>query len=115
MAGDPDRGRLLGARVAPDAAGSGRDRDVRDLDALEPVHHEPRTAPVPLVAVLTISYAMGAYSDGRAAFVAPFVIAAGMTAVVLTFPDSVFTDFIFPTAFALVAWLAGRALRTRTR
>ena len=57
----------------------------------------------PLIAVLVLSYAMGAYTD------------AGMTGVVVTFEESVFTDFIFPTAFALVTWLAGRGLRTRTR
>jgi signal transduction histidine kinase len=69
----------------------------------------------PLIAVLVISYAMGAHTDGLEARLAPFVILAGMTGVVLTFADSVFTDFIFPTAFALVAWLAGRGLRTRAR
>ena len=26
-----------------------------------------------------------------------------------------FTDYVFPTAFALIAWLAGRGVRTRTR
>jgi signal transduction histidine kinase len=69
----------------------------------------------PLVAVLTISYAMGAHTRGREAFIAPFVILAGMNAVIVTFGDSVFTDYVFPTTFALIAWLAGRGLRTRTR
>ena len=69
----------------------------------------------PLVAVLTISYAMGAHTRGREAFIAPFVILAGMTAVIVTFGDSVFTDYVFPTTFAMIAWLAGRGLRTRTR
>ena len=69
----------------------------------------------PLLAVLVTSYAMGAYTDGREALLAPLVIVVGMTAVVATFETSVFTDFIFPTAFALVTWLAGRGLRTRTR
>jgi signal transduction histidine kinase len=69
----------------------------------------------PLIAVLVLSYAMGAYTDGRQAALAALLIVAGMTGVVATFEKSVFTDFIFPTAFALVAWLAGRGLRTRTR
>ncbi len=69
----------------------------------------------PLIAVLVLSYSMGAYTDGRQAALAALVIVAGMTGVVATFEESVFTDFIFPTAFALVAWLAGRGLRTRTR
>ena len=74
---------------------------------------EPLQAP--LVAALTISYAMGAYTTGRQALAAPLVVVAGMTAVVTTFTDPVFTDYIFPTAFTLIAWLAGRGLRTRTR
>jgi signal transduction histidine kinase len=69
----------------------------------------------PLIAVLVLSYAMGAYTDGRQAALAALLIVVGMTGVVATFEQSVFTDFIFPTAFALVAWLAGRGLRTRTR
>ena len=32
-----------------------------------------------------------------------------------TWEDQVFTDYIFPTAFVLIAWLAGRGVRTRTR
>jgi signal transduction histidine kinase len=70
---------------------------------------------VPLIAVLTMSYAMGAYTDGREALAAPFVILAGMLGVILSFDNQVFTDYIFPTAFALIAWLAGRGLRTRSR
>jgi signal transduction histidine kinase len=69
----------------------------------------------PLIAVLTMCYAMGAYTTGRAAFLAPFVIVAGMLGVVLSFSDQAFTDYVFPTAFALVAWLAGRWLRTRSQ
>jgi signal transduction histidine kinase len=34
---------------------------------------------------------------------------------VFTFEDQVFTDYVFPAAFALIAWLAGRGVRTRTR
>ncbi len=69
----------------------------------------------PLVSVLFASYAAGAYTSGRAALAAPFVVAAGMLTVIFTFDEQVFTDFVFPTAFALLAWLAGRGVRTRTR
>jgi signal transduction histidine kinase len=69
----------------------------------------------PLIAVLTMSYAMGAYTVGRDALAAPFVILAGMVGVILSFENQVFTDYVFPTAFALIAWLAGRGLRTRSR
>jgi signal transduction histidine kinase len=74
---------------------------------------EPLQAP--LIAILVMAYAMGAYTRGASAVAAPLVLAAGMTAVIVTFDDSVPTDFVFPTAFVLVAWLAGRGLRTRTR
>jgi signal transduction histidine kinase len=70
---------------------------------------------LPLVAILFMAYAMGAYTRGTAAIGVPFVLGAGMTAVVASFDDHVFTDFIFPTAFVLVAWLAGRGLHTRAR
>jgi signal transduction histidine kinase len=37
-----------------------------------------------------------------------------MVAISASFAE-VFTDYVFPTAFALLAWLAGRGVRTRTR
>jgi signal transduction histidine kinase len=70
---------------------------------------------VPLIGVLFMAYAMGAYTRGAAAVGVPFVLGAGMTAVVASFDQQVFTDFVFPTAFVLVAWIAGRGLHTRAR
>ena len=70
---------------------------------------------LPLLAVLVMCFAMGAHTDGAAAVAAPIVILAGMLGVVVSLEDQVFTDYIFPTAFAIVAWLAGRGLRTRSR
>jgi signal transduction histidine kinase len=69
----------------------------------------------PLVSALVISFAMGHYTDGREALAAPIIVLAGMLGVVATFEQQVFTDFVFPTAFAMIAWLAGRGVRTRTR
>jgi signal transduction histidine kinase len=69
----------------------------------------------PLVAVLFTAYALGAYTAGRAAAAAPLVLFAGMMAVVSTFAERVFTDYVFPTAFALVVWLGARYLHSRTR
>jgi signal transduction histidine kinase len=69
----------------------------------------------PLIAALVMGYAMGAYTEGRAARAAPFVIVAGVFGVTITWEEPVFTDYIFPTAFVLIAWLAGRGVRTRTR
>jgi signal transduction histidine kinase len=88
---------MLAAWLASDATGS----DVQPLQT-------------PLVAVLFVSYAMGAYTQGLAARLAPFVVAIGMAAISASFAE-VFTDYVFPTAFALLAWLAGRGVRTRTR
>ena len=70
---------------------------------------------MPLMAALFAGYAMGAYTDGREARIAPFVILVGVTGVTSTWEEQVFTDYIFPTAFVLIAWLAGRGVRTRTR
>jgi signal transduction histidine kinase len=69
----------------------------------------------PLMAALFAGYAMGAYTDGREAKIAPFVILVGVTGVSATWNDPVPTDYIFPTAFVLIAWLGGRGVRTRTQ
>jgi signal transduction histidine kinase len=70
---------------------------------------------LPLVAILFMAYAMGAYTAGAAAVAAPLILGIGMLIIVTSFDQRVITDFIFPTAFVLVAWLAGRGLRTRAR
>jgi len=70
---------------------------------------------LPLVAILFTAYAMGAYTTGAWAVAAPFVLVAGMELIIGTFSDNVFTDYVFPPMFALIAWLAGRGLRTRAR
>jgi signal transduction histidine kinase len=70
---------------------------------------------MPLIGALVMGYAMGAYTEGRAARIAPFVILVGVLAVTATWEDQVFTDYLFPTAFVLIAWLGGRGVRTRTR
>jgi signal transduction histidine kinase len=70
---------------------------------------------MPLIGALFMGYAMGAYTDGRDARIAPLVILAGVLGVTATWDDQVFTDYVFPTAFVLIAWLAGRGVRTRTR
>jgi signal transduction histidine kinase len=66
----------------------------------------------PFFAGLLISYAAGAYSERREA---ALVILVGVLGVVQTWDEQVFTDYLFPTAFMLIAWLAGRGVRTRTR
>ena len=70
---------------------------------------------IPLLAVLMVAYALGAYTRGYRAIAAPILLFAGMMAIVSTFEDQVFTDFVFPTAFALVVWLGARYLAARTQ
>ena len=62
----------------------------------------------PLIAVLVMSYSMGAHTSGRAVPASAAIVFAGMLGVVATWDEQVFTDYVFPTGFALVAWLAGR-------
>jgi signal transduction histidine kinase len=70
---------------------------------------------LPLVSIIFMAYAMGAYATGAWAVAAPFVLVGGMELIIGTFVDNVFTDYVFPPMFALIAWLAGRGLRTRAR
>ncbi len=76
---------------------------------------EVQSIQMPLIGALFMGYAMGAYTDGLHARLAPFVILVGVSAVTATWEDQVLTDYVFPTAFVLIAWLAGRGVRTRTR
>ena len=57
-----------------------------------------KSVQMPLIAALFAGYAMGAYTDGRDARIAPFVIVIGVTGVTATWEEQVLTDYIFPTA-----------------
>ena len=70
---------------------------------------------VPFIGVLLFAYGAGAYADGARAYLGLLVMAAGVLTVTALSPNQVAGDYIFPTAFAAVSWLSGRALRTRTR
>jgi signal transduction histidine kinase len=70
---------------------------------------------VPLVVVLVASYSMGRYTSGVAVRMSFFVVVAGLLCVVSTMEDQSASDFLFPTAFAVIAWVAGRAVRTRSQ
>ena len=69
----------------------------------------------PFLGVLLFAYGAGAYADGRTAYLGLLVMICGVFAVTSMSPTRIAGDYIFPTAFAIVAWLAGRALRTRTQ
>jgi signal transduction histidine kinase len=70
---------------------------------------------VPFLGVLLFSYGGGAYADGARSYAALAVMACGVFTVTALSPDQVVGDYIFPTSFAVVAWLSGRALRTRAQ
>jgi signal transduction histidine kinase len=70
---------------------------------------------VPLVAVLIMSYSMGRYTEGPAAPVSLVVAVAGLLSIIATMEGQQFTDFLFPTAFALISWTMGRSVRTRSQ
>jgi len=68
---------------------------------------------VPLFDAVIVGYAVGAHTRGVAAWFGPPILAGGMVVNVALFTGQRSDDFIFPTLFVLVAWLAGRALRSR--
>jgi len=70
---------------------------------------------IPFIAVMLFSYGGGAYVDGRAAYAALAIMVSGVLTVTLLSPSQIVGDYVFPTAFAAISWLAGRAVRTRTR
>jgi signal transduction histidine kinase len=70
---------------------------------------------IPLLVILIVGYSCGAYQDGVRAWASVTAIAAGMVAVMSTMPDQAPADYFFPTMFMVMAWLAGRAIHSRTR
>jgi signal transduction histidine kinase len=76
-----------------------------------PLDHLVVGFPVLLAAV----YACGAHRSGREALAGLVLVAGAMPLIILTMDDRVAGDFVFPPLIATVAWLAGRAVRTRTR
>jgi signal transduction histidine kinase len=70
---------------------------------------------VPFLVAMLTSYGAGAYLDGRQSYAGLAIMVAGVLTVTLLSPSQITGDYIFPTAFSAVAWLSGRAVRTRTR
>ena len=70
---------------------------------------------VPFLSAMLFSYSGGAYLDGRRAYVALAIMCGGILTVTMLSPSQIAGDYIFPTAFGAISWLAGRAVRTRTR
>lgn len=70
---------------------------------------------VPLAALLASAYACGAHRDGREAIAGLLLVALALPALTATMDDRVPADYVFPSLLVAVAWLAGRAVRARTR
>ena len=70
---------------------------------------------IPFLVALTASYSVGAYA-GRGALAGLAMTSVGVTLISALAPEAaVAGDYIFPTAFAIITWTAGRAVRTRTQ
>jgi signal transduction histidine kinase len=70
---------------------------------------------IPFLTAMLIAYSVGAYTDGRAAVAGIAFVASGILLVSVLQDEAVVGDYIFPTAFAVVVWTAGRAVRVRSR
>jgi signal transduction histidine kinase len=76
---------------------------------------EPTDFFLPFLAALTAAYGVGAYAD-RGALAGLALTTVGVTLIsVLAAEATVVGDYLFPTAFAVIAWTAGRTVRTRTQ
>jgi signal transduction histidine kinase len=65
--------------------------------------------------LLLFTYVVGSRVPGRRALVAPAAVTVAVAAVALSSPGPfVAGDFIFPTIFGVMFWLAGRVVRSRT-
>ena len=70
---------------------------------------------VPFLSAMLFSYSAGAYLEGRIAYVGLAIMAGGILTVTMLSPAQIAGDYIFPTSFGAISWLAGRGVRTRTR
>jgi signal transduction histidine kinase len=70
---------------------------------------------VPFLEAMLFSYSAGAYLEGRAAYLGLAIMAGGILTVTILSPSQIAGDYIFPTSFGAIAWLAARGVRTRTQ
>jgi signal transduction histidine kinase len=71
---------------------------------------------VPLFAVLLMSWALGRHiGPPRLAAVSLAMIVVAMLVVISTMEGQSGSDFFFPVSFAVIAWVAGRAVRVRSQ
>ena len=71
---------------------------------------------MPFLSAMLFSYSGGRLPRRRAArTLALAIMCGGVLLVTVLSPSQIAGDYIFPTAFGAIAWLAGRGVRTRTR
>ena len=70
---------------------------------------------VPFLCALLFSYSAGAYLEGRRSYLGLAIMVGGILTVTVLSPTQILGDYIFPTSFGAIGWLAGRSVRTRTR
>ena len=70
---------------------------------------------LPFLSAMIAAYGAGAYADGWPTVAALAGVVGGILTVSAFQPDPVVGDFVFPASFGTIMWLAGRAVRTRTR
>jgi signal transduction histidine kinase len=70
---------------------------------------------VPFMGALLMTYSTGAYAEGRRGYAGLALMVAAIFTVSALAADQVAGDYVFPATFGAVAWLAGRAVRTRSQ
>ena len=70
---------------------------------------------VPFMSALLMTYSTGAYAEGRRGYAGLALMVAAIFTVSALAADQVAGDYVFPATFGAVAWLAGRAVRTRSQ
>jgi len=70
---------------------------------------------VPFLSAMLFSYSAGAYLEGRRAYAGLAVMVGGILMVTVLSPSQILGDYLFPTSFGAIGWLAGRGVRTRTQ
>jgi signal transduction histidine kinase len=70
---------------------------------------------VPFLSAMIVGYSAGAYAPGRLGLLCLAILVGAILTVSATSENQMVGDYIFPTSFGVIMWLAGRAVRTRTQ
>jgi signal transduction histidine kinase len=70
---------------------------------------------IPFLGAMLLGYGGGAYAAGRKGLLCLAILLGAILTVSAMSETQLVGDYIFPTSFGLIWWLAGRAVRTRTQ